>query len=58
MLTDGVYQDRQDTIDAIVAASALPMSIIIIGIGSADFDAMDELDADVKPLVSSRAACA
>jgi hypothetical protein len=54
MLTDGVYQDRQDTIDAIVAASALPMSIIIIGIGSADFDGMEELDADVKPLVSSR----
>jgi hypothetical protein len=54
MLTDGVYQDRQDTIDAIVAASALPMSIIIIGIGNADFDAMEELDADVKPLVSSR----
>lgn len=54
LLTDGVYQDRQATIDAIVEASTLPMSIIIVGVGSADFSRMSELDADDKPLVSSR----
>lgn len=31
-------------------ASHLPMSIIIVGVGSADFGAMDELDADTVPL--------
>lgn len=31
---------------AIINASALPISIIIVGVGNADFDAMDELDSD------------
>lgn len=37
---------------AIVAASGLPISIIIIGIGQADFSAMELLDADSIPLQS------
>lgn len=32
----------------------LPLSIIIVGVGSADFSAMDELDADEVPLYSKR----
>jgi hypothetical protein len=36
----------QETVDAIVAASSLPLSILIVGIGGADFSAMRELDAD------------
>lgn len=31
---------------AIITASSLPISIIIVGIGDAEFDAMEELDAD------------
>lgn len=31
---------------AIINASFLPISIIIVGVGSADFGAMDELDSD------------
>lgn len=31
---------------AIIEASSLPISIIIVGVGDADFDAMDELDSD------------
>ena len=31
---------------AVVEASALPMSIIIVGVGGADFELMEELDAD------------
>ena len=54
LLTDGVYQDRQATIDAIVTASTLPISIIIVGVGTADFSGMVELDGDDKALVSSR----
>ena len=35
-----------DTKEAIVDASSLPLSIIIVGIGSADFSAMEDLDGD------------
>jgi len=35
-----------------VSASVLPMSIIIVGIGSADFSAMEVLDADTVALKS------
>ena len=38
ILTDGVIDDLQKTIDLIVEASLIPLSIIIIGIGSADFE--------------------
>ena len=34
------------TRDAIVLASTLPMSIIIVGVGQADFTAMNILDGD------------
>lgn len=37
ILTDGVIMDMQQTIDAIVNASRLPLSIIIIGVGNANF---------------------
>lgn len=37
ILTDGQINDMQNTVDAIVAASDLPMSIIIVGVGAADF---------------------
>ncbi|KAF4527031.1 hypothetical protein B566_EDAN001579 [Ephemera danica] len=50
ILTDGVISDMQHTIQAIVGASSLPMSIIIVGIGNADFSAMDALDADTVGL--------
>lgn len=33
-----------------MSASVLPMSIIIVGIGNADFTAMEVLDADTVPL--------
>ena len=35
-----------------MSASVLPMSIIIVGIGSADFSAMEVLDADTVALKS------
>jgi hypothetical protein len=52
MLTDGIISDMEATIAEIVHASTLPMSIIIVGIGNADFASMDVLDADDTPLVS------
>lgn len=46
IITDGVITDMPQTMQAIVNASGLPMSIIIVGVGDADFDAMDTLDGD------------
>lgn len=54
LITDGVLNDVQRTIDSIVNATNHPMSIIIVGVGNADFDTMDVLDADDEPLISSR----
>ncbi|KAF9205905.1 Copine-8 [Haplosporangium sp. Z 27] len=50
ILTDGVITDMDNTIRAIIAASRLPLSIIIVGVGSANFDNMNVLDADDEPL--------
>ena len=46
IITDGVISDMQETLRAIVYASALPFSIIIVGVGGADFAAMNILDCD------------
>lgn len=54
ILTDGVISDMDATIDCIVAASVLPLSIVIVGVGNADFSMMERLDADVTPLVDRR----
>uniref|UniRef100_A0A3P8W157 Copine-3 n=1 Tax=Cynoglossus semilaevis TaxID=244447 RepID=A0A3P8W157_CYNSE len=46
IITDGVITDMDETRRAIVNASRLPMSIIIVGVGGADFSAMEFLDGD------------
>ena len=43
----------QETIDALVEGSFLPLSVIIIGIGNDHFQEMVVLDGDDVPLVSS-----
>ncbi|XP_041047768.1 copine-9-like isoform X1 [Carcharodon carcharias] len=53
IITDGVISDMVQTKEAIVNASILPMSIIIVGVGPAEFDAMEELDGD-EIRISSR----
>ena len=50
ILTDGIIEDMDDTINSLVESSYLPVSVIIIGIGNADFSNMDVLDADDDPL--------
>ena len=54
ILTDGVINDMSQTCDKIVEASYLPLSIIIVGIGNADFSLMDILDGDKYPLKNSK----
>lgn len=47
-MTDGIIHDMQQTIDLLVEASHLPMSIVIVGVGNEDFSKMKSLDdADV-----------
>eukprot|EP00117_Sycon_ciliatum_P040172 scpid64233/ scgid29563/ Copine-3; Copine III len=46
LLTDGILTDMDQTVLAVIRASRLPMSIIIVGVGSADFSDMEALDAD------------
>ena len=54
ILTDGQISDLYDTIDEMVEASFLPISVIIVGIGNGDFTSMDILDADENPLYDRR----
>ncbi|KAI9185787.1 hypothetical protein LWI28_010642 [Acer negundo] len=46
IITDGVLMDLQETKDALVRAFDLPLSILIVGVGGADFTQMEILDAD------------
>eukprot|EP00741_Cyanophora_paradoxa_P016291 tig00020911_g15730.t1 len=58
ILTDGQINDLERTKDELVAASALPLSVVIVGVGSADFSSMDALDSDDKLLRSGNAVAA
>ncbi|XP_072996556.1 protein BONZAI 3-like isoform X2 [Typha latifolia] len=46
IITDGVITDAEETKNAIIKASDLPLSILIVGVGTADFKEMEILDAD------------
>eukprot|EP00828_Plagiopyla_frontata_P028001 TRINITY_DN3627_c0_g1_i9.p1 TRINITY_DN3627_c0_g1~~TRINITY_DN3627_c0_g1_i9.p1 ORF type:complete len:494 (-),score=38.94 TRINITY_DN3627_c0_g1_i9:542-2023(-) len=46
ILTDGCIHDMDQTKTALVDSAFLPLSIIIIGIGNADFSNMEILDGD------------
>lgn len=46
ILTDGEIHDMEQTTSSIVSSSHLPLSIIIVGIGNADFGNMEILDGD------------
>lgn len=46
MLTDGELTDMVETKRSLIRASHLPMSVIIVGVGNADFAGMNALDCD------------
>ena len=58
ILTDGQFTDLQSCVQAIQQAQTSPISIIIVGVGNADFSNMEYLDGDrtnsalVLPLTS------
>lgn len=43
IITDGVVSDMDQTINAICDASAFPVSVLILGVGTEDFDQMEGL---------------
>eukprot|EP00818_Percolomonas_sp_WS_P007429 CAMPEP_0117437242 /NCGR_PEP_ID=MMETSP0759-20121206/1423_1 /TAXON_ID=63605 /ORGANISM="Percolomonas cosmopolitus, Strain WS" /LENGTH=639 /DNA_ID=CAMNT_0005228869 /DNA_START=173 /DNA_END=2092 /DNA_ORIENTATION=+ len=53
LLTDGLVNDMDKTVEEICRASTLPLSIIIVGVGNADFSKMDFLDSDDGKLRSN-----
>ena len=46
MLTTGVFSDMNMAKSALIKASDLPMSVIIVGIGDVDTEHMMQLDGD------------
>lgn len=46
VLTDGEIHDMDKTIDLLVNAAGLPLSIIIVGVGNEEFENMRTLDGD------------
>jgi hypothetical protein len=46
IITDGAIMDMDETKRAIVETAHLPYSIVIVGVGAADFSSMRELDGD------------
>jgi hypothetical protein len=51
ILTDGVINDMETTIRTLIRSSNLPLSVVIVGVGSENFADMKRLDSD-KGLLS------
>ena len=58
ILTDGCIHDLRETVDKIVMCTGYPLSVIIVGIGDADFSAMETLDSDEYDLVDGHGVTA
>ena len=56
ILTDGMIEDMEETIDALVEGSFYPLSVIIVGFGNKDddFETMKKLDGDEIPIISRK----
>ncbi len=54
LISDGDLSDYNETVDLIIKASALPLSIITIGVGHSDFDYLQKLDSDGELLKSDK----
>ena len=58
LLTDGAIHDMPATVDLICELSEMPCSIIIIGVGRADFSSMEALDGDGGRIRNSQGVAA
>ena len=52
LVTDGKAEDMSRTKDILVQLSALPASVIIVGVGNTDWSGMVELDGDDQKLTT------
>ncbi|CAM9486288.1 unnamed protein product [Ectocarpus sp. 6 AP-2014] len=52
LITDGAIMDVEETVEAIVASSDYPFSIVIVGVGNANYASMKLLDGDDVRLVN------
>ena len=52
LLTDGLIDDYAQTVDCIIQAASLPLSIVIVGLGNGDFSQLEKLDMDREELKS------
>lgn len=50
IITDGEYNDKEETIQSLIHASNLPVSVVIVGVGDVSFHNMHVLDANDHPL--------
>ena len=55
IITDGMMHDSQNTIKEIIKGCDTSLSIIIVGVGDADFSRMEMLDSDHQPLSDNEA---
>ena len=53
ILTDGLINDMDETVKLLIDCESLPLSVIIIGIGTSDFSNMVRLDGDEEPLTDN-----
>ena len=53
ILTDGLIHDMDETVKLLIDCESLPLSVIIIGIGTSDFSNMVRLDGDEEPLTDN-----
>ena len=54
ILTNGPIEDVFHTYERIVHGSALPLSIVIVGVGIANFDLLEKFNDVYTPLYSAR----
>ena len=54
IITDGTVDDMTRSADLIVESSGLPLSVVIVGVGGANFSNMHKLDADDEHLIHSK----
>ena len=54
ILTDGEVNDYDETVQLLIEASRMPLSILIVGVGFENFKKMEKLDGDQLEILNKR----